>query len=594
MNRNSKGTCPFGRVGDSVPQKGRMTKRPENLIYALDEKPPFKQLAVLGLQQVCIVSIYLVLVVVVVKEAGGSQEVLQNAVGMAMIALAIGSFLQALPRGPLGSGFLAPPVVSAIYLQPSLLAVGAGGLPLVFGMTMLAGVFEIVVSRLYSYLRQLFPPVVSGLIVIAVGLELGLLGVGQLLDVKGDIHTENFLKHVVAGAFTLVMMISMTIWGNGIVRLLSAIFGILIGWVLAVFLGLIPESSWEGIQNADLLRFPNPSYISYDFDTKLIIPFFIAGLAAALRTIGVITTCQKINDAEWKRPETKSIKKGVLSDGVACMASGLLGVQGMSTSPSAVGVSQFTLATSRYIAFSVSAWFLLFSCFPKLTAVFIAIPGAVVGATLIYTGSMMLVSGIQIISSHPLDVRKTFIIGVSIFLGLGHQVYPVYFEKLPGFIRLFAETTLSITTISALFLNAVFRIKSRQSTIVLIETAQVDMDQIDQIVRQNVKKWGGTISDAENTSMFIKTICSLLVEGHYADGEIKAKISFDETQLILDVYYDGKLLHIPLSRATAEEEMIDEIPMTKGLAGFLTGIYPDHISCSAKNSACHIQLIFEL
>jgi xanthine permease XanP len=136
---------------------------PDNLTYAVDDVPPLPELIFLGLQQVMVISIYLVMVAIVVRAAGTPAEVAQSAVSLGMLALAIGVVLQALWKGPLGSGYLAAPVFSAVYLHPSLAAVAMGGLPLVFGMTMCAGLFEMLLSRLLRHLRAVFPTVVCGL-----------------------------------------------------------------------------------------------------------------------------------------------------------------------------------------------------------------------------------------------------------------------------------------------------------------------------------------------------------------------------------------------------------------------------------------------
>jgi xanthine permease XanP len=569
------------------------SKRPENLVYAVDETPPITQLIMLGFQQVCIIAIYLVIVVIVLRSTKVEDVIVQNGVSLAMIALAIGAILQAIWKGPIGSGYLAPPVISAIYLQPSLLASSLGGLPLVAGMTILAGFFEIFISQIFSLLRKLFPALISGLIVLAVGLELGLIGVDQVLDVKGEMSSPQFSQHIFAGFMTLAIMIGFTLWGKGMFRLLSAMIGLLSGWLIALALGLISSSELAVIREAPLFRFPHLQIIPYAFEVDLLIPFLIGGLAGALRTIGVVTTCQKINDSNWKHPDKKSLKQGILADGLGCCIGGFLGTPGLSSSPSAVGISQVTSATSRVIAFSIASWFLLLACLPKVVSLFMIIPSSVIGATLMYTGSMMLVSGIQIIASNPIDIRKTFIIGISVFLGLSHRMFPSYFENLPHFLRLITGTGLSMTTLSALLLNFLFYNK-RQSAEFVIDSEEKNIDEINTLIRGHIKNWGGNSTDADTATGLIQSVSQMLKEGQYADGPIKTKISFDETTLILDLYYQGKLLHLPVQRPLSEDEMVDELPMARGLAGFLTGIYPDRMTCEAQDTNCHLQIYFEL
>ncbi len=161
-----------------------MAKRPDDLIYAVDDMPPWPRLIFLGLQHALLMSVYLVLIVIVFRRAGAAPATTMSALGLGLAALAVGTALQAMRLGPIGSGYLAAPVFSAIYVGPSLLAAQAGGLPAVFGMTLFAAAVEVALAPLLGRLRSLFPPIVSGFIVMIVGIELGMIGVRDLLAVE--------------------------------------------------------------------------------------------------------------------------------------------------------------------------------------------------------------------------------------------------------------------------------------------------------------------------------------------------------------------------------------------------------------------------
>jgi xanthine permease XanP len=163
-----------------------VAQRPESLIYAVDEWPPLAKLIFLGLQQASLVTIFMVFMVLVVRESGASQQTALSTLSFAMIAVGLGAVLQCLWKGPVGSGYLAPPVPSAIYLPVALIAAEEGGLPLVFGMTMVAGAFEVILSRFLLRLRWVFPPVVTGIIIAAVGLEIGLVSLREILCAAGQ------------------------------------------------------------------------------------------------------------------------------------------------------------------------------------------------------------------------------------------------------------------------------------------------------------------------------------------------------------------------------------------------------------------------
>ena len=146
----------------------------------MDNIPPVYKLVLASLQQVLLLVIPLIMVIIVIKDADEPQHVMQSVVSLSMVALAFAAVLQAQRKGPLGSGFLAPSVSSAIYLQASITAVSVGGLPLVFGMTIVAGLVEVLFAFVIRRLRILFPPIVVAVIVVAVGLQLGLVGTKEL------------------------------------------------------------------------------------------------------------------------------------------------------------------------------------------------------------------------------------------------------------------------------------------------------------------------------------------------------------------------------------------------------------------------------
>jgi xanthine permease XanP len=162
-------------------------RRPPNLLYAVDECPPPLRLVLLGFQYAAMAAIYLILVAIILRHAHASETTSVNTLGIACLGLAIGTALQALPRGPVGSGFLAPPVFSATYLAPSILAAEVGGMPLVFGLTLFAGVVEVLLALALNRLRILITPVLSGLMIFVVGLQLGVVGIGetQTSNMKG-------------------------------------------------------------------------------------------------------------------------------------------------------------------------------------------------------------------------------------------------------------------------------------------------------------------------------------------------------------------------------------------------------------------------
>jgi xanthine permease XanP len=239
-----------------------MAERPKDLIYALDERPPAFQLLALGFQHASAICPYLVMVALVAGAARLPHDAARNALALAMIAVAFLTILQSLRFGWLGSGYLCPPVVSAIYLPSSMAAAATFGFPTMCGMVIFAGACEALVSRLVNRLRKLFPAVVSGVVIIAVGIELGKIGLGVLFEggVLDEVRTEGSF---VTASSVLVTMTSLAIWARGLPRLLCALIGILVGYAVAALLGVFPKDFALQLSESPFFALPDPSFLSY-------------------------------------------------------------------------------------------------------------------------------------------------------------------------------------------------------------------------------------------------------------------------------------------------------------------------------------------
>jgi xanthine permease XanP len=566
--------------------------RPPDLIYGLDERPPLAHLILLGAQHVAVICPYLVFVTLIARAAGASTTVASHAVGLGMIAIALATLLQAHRLGPVGSGYLAPPVVSAIYFAPALEAAHRGGLALVCGMIVFAGVFEAIFAWALPRMRRVFPPVVSGFIVIAVGVELGLIGVRGFLGIS-DLHDPNLPTHIGAAGLTLAVMIGFGVWGKGLPRLLCALIGLALGMAIAVAVGMVTSSDVAIIASRPWFALPDPRFLSYRFEPSLMVPFAIAGLASGLRAIGVITTCEKINDASWRRPDLKNIRSGVLADGVACFAGGWLGTPGLSAAPSLVGLQKVTGATSRYIAYSIAGWFVLLSCVPKVGAVLLTLPIPIIGAALMFNGASMLMGGIQIVTSRPVTMRSTFIVGISLLFALSRRVYPEFYTLLPPWTHAFTDSILSIAVVVCVVLNLCFLIGERRTEVMVLEPGDGKaLSRFDDKFRAQAKLWQLSAADTGRAETSISELLRLIEEGGHADSAITASVSYDDLDLAINLSYQGTLPYVA-SEQRLPRGMVEEQIFAVGLSGFLSSVFPDRLNSQQKDGTCEISVYFQ-
>ena len=189
-------------------------KRPANLTYGLEDRPPLPLTLLLGLQHTLAMSSTLVLVAVVLPSAAWPTSVAQNVVRLSMIGVGVGTILQATNRFGVGSGYLCPQLLGPAFLPASLVAVKAGGLALLYGMTIVTGLFQAILSRFLQRMRAAFPTEVVGVVVAMVGIVLIPLGVSAFFgdtvgSAQGDIATASSMVDAAASDGT-ELIVSLT------------------------------------------------------------------------------------------------------------------------------------------------------------------------------------------------------------------------------------------------------------------------------------------------------------------------------------------------------------------------------------------------
>ncbi len=439
-----------------------MARKPDNIIFGVNEKPPLAAVLLLGLQHIFVMSSTLLLPVVIVREIGGSFLEIRNVVSFSLIAAGIGTILQSLGKGIMGSGYLVPNICGPSYLSVSVQAAWLGGLPLMHGMIVVAGLFETLFSRVVHKLRVLFPTEVTGLVVLMVGVALIPLGASKFLGIQyeGDLVDA---RVVGAASLTLFTMVGISLWSKGKSRLYCVLIGFVVGYIVSFMAGIISPVEFEKVLSAPLFALPGLGTDSFrwSFSWSLLPAFLIVSLCGTLKSFGNLVTAQKINDADWKEPDVRNIGNGLFADGLSVMTAGILGGVATDTSASNVGTSLATGATSRIIGFVAGSTYICLGFLPKLAALVSIMPDPVMGAILIYVTSFMVLSGFQIILTEAVSTNKIFIIGISFIFGISLDILPGLYMHIPSWLEPIFSSSLTFATITAILLNQLFRVRKQ-------------------------------------------------------------------------------------------------------------------------------------
>ena len=564
-------------------------RRPANVVYGLEDTPPLHVTALNGVQYVGLIAINLVYPLLVFHVAGVPAPLVGGLLGAGMLVLGVATFLQVLRIGPVGSGYMCPATFTATYLGPSLLAVQVGGLPLLFGMTLFAGLLEVALAPLLNRLRPIFPPEVSGLVIFVIGLSGGIAGLRAMLgDKAAPVSAQEWW---VAGV-TLATMIALNVWARGIARMLCALIGLVIGYVVAAVAGLIAPGSLRTVGAALWIGLPDFGHLSWSFDVSMVVPFAIAAVAAAMKAVGTIAVCQRMSDADWVRPDMRSITRGVVADGASTALAGMTGALGTNTSTPAVGLAAATGMASRKVAYAVGAIFLLLGLFPKLTALLAVMPRPVVVASLLFAVTFVMINGLQVMSSRMLDSRRTLVIGLAIVAGAAVEVFPGLSATAPDAARPLIGSSLVFSTAIALLLNALFRIGVKQTALFRVESVPVDPEKLEEFMEVNGAAWGARRDVIDRAKFNLAQSLEVVLESGEPRGPLEITASFDEFNLDVRVSYEGAPLELPDTRPSAEEIVASEEGQRR-LAGFLLRRFADRVSSTHRAGRSTILFHFD-
>ena len=563
-------------------------KKPANLIYDVDDVPPFGVQIGAAFQHLFVISVGWIYVLLVVNAMGGTSAETQSLIRMSMIASGIATIVQS--KRIFGNGYLCPLTCSLTYLAPVVLAGVAGGYSLIFGMLLAGGIAGMLVSRVMHRLRVLFPPEVTGLMVAMSGLQLVALGCPRFLGyTRGNAAGDP--RAMLIGVVTLFAMIIPTIWIRSKLHLFPMLIGLAAGYAVAAAMGEFHSSQLLGQMPSAWISFPVRAAAGLSFQWALLPPFLIAALTASLKTVGDTTLCQKANDTGWKRTDMQSVSGGVFANGLGTALSGLLGGIGQNTASSSIGVSLAAGTTSRVISLPLGVLVIALAFFPKAATVVAAMPSPAVGAVLIYSACFIILGGLQLLTSRMLDPRRIFAVGIALIFGLSVEIAPDIYRMFPAIVKPIFSSSTSVAAVLVVILSLLFRIGLKKQRSLELRTGHDHLDEITQFMDDQGSAWGmrkEVVSRAIDAAYEVVNNLSLLP---LRSEDVTLRTSWDELRLDVEVEYSGPPIELADSMPSVEE--MGTQAGVAHLAGYMIRQYADRVRIRDKDGVCRVQLHFE-
>ena len=370
------------------------------------------------------------------------------------------------------SGFLGVLNNTVAACGGGILAYGA-----IMGACIVGGIFEGVLGMFLKPLRKFFPAIVTGSVVIAIGLSLLGGGVNYFCGGSGKADYGS-LQNLFLGFIVLIVIILLKHFApqDSVLSSAAILFGILAGYAVAVVMTLVLPTvginadgaeytySWvvnfEQIKNAAWIAVP--SFIGFGalsdmhvvFQANAIIPIGIMFIVTAIETVGDISAC--IEGGMAREATDTELSGGVICDGLGSSFAALFGVLPNTSFSQNVGLVSMTKVVNRF-AISMGAIFLILCGFcPKIGAIMSVMPQSVLGGAAVMMFASILISGIQLITKEPIGSREITIISVAIGLGYGLGATNGATSQLPYYIQLvFGGSGIVPCSLAAILLNII-------------------------------------------------------------------------------------------------------------------------------------------
>lgn len=452
--------------------------RPKELRYAFNDKPPFVALILLACQQLIPLGVSLIFTTIVLEQIQVESDIAASVVSIVMIASAVTTLIQAQRwRWMIGSGTFLPLSAAPNLLAQSILAIKMGGLPLLFGMTLFAGIMQAIFSFAIDFISKCFPPEIAAMVIVLIGLDLGVLGINSFISFDHTFayahpgESRTFIFYLVE-FLPLALMIMFNCWGNSFFKMYSLFIAAIIGYVLIAATGFMDPQAIQAIHAASWVFFPTIAIGNgyYQFETTLIVPFLIGALVNTIKICGSLAGLQELQDANFKQPDMKQISRANFTDAIGTIISGISGSMGTNTSSTAISISMSTGITSRFIAYPFSLIVFIIAFCPKISLLFVYMPKPLCGAILFCLGAALLGNGCKMMFYYIRNFKQQICIGVSFVFGLSRDAYPDIFIQLPDYIKSLTGSAIIVATISAVILNFIFNVKFKKKMVAVEKT----------------------------------------------------------------------------------------------------------------------------
>ncbi|WP_209344223.1 solute carrier family 23 protein [Flavonifractor sp. AGMB03687] len=410
------------------------------------------QLIPLGLQHVVAAVVGIITPAILVANTCGLSEAEKTLmIQVSLILTALATLLQLFPIFQrIGSGLPVIMGISFAYI-PTLQAIGAQfDIATILGAEIIGGIVAIVFGVFVKWIRPLFPPLVTGTVIFTIGLSLYPTAVKYM---AGGAGTEWFgnVKSWVVALITLVVVVILSNFTKGIFKLGAILIGMIVGYIVAYFAGMVDFSS---VGTSAWFALPEVMPFEIKFVPSACVSLAIVYVVNAVQTIGDLSSTTM--GGMDRMPTDKELSGGIIGQGIMSILGAFFGGLPTASYSQNVGIVTVNKVINRAV-FTLAAGILLVAgLMPKFASLLTTIPQCVIGGATISVFATITMTGIRMITEGGFTPRKSSVVGLSVALGVGiTQVSGCLAgEGFPEWVNtVFGSSSVVVATIVAIILN---------------------------------------------------------------------------------------------------------------------------------------------
>ena len=380
----------------------------------------------------------------------------EDQIMLTQAAMIIGGLTTLLQLFPVfGFGMKMPNVMGVAFAyMPILTIIGSQyGISAIFGSQLVAAFVSIFIGMFIGRIRRFFPPIVSGTVVMSIGLSLygtaiNYIGGGSAAQAAGTFGAPKFWFLAI---LTLLVTLGCNFFGKGLLKTSGMLVGIIVGYAAALLMGGVVD--FTNLQTASWFSVPIPFHFGLSFHPDAIIMMILMYMVQAVQTIGdVSSTAMGGFGRECTDQELGGAIKG---QGICGMIGACIG--GLPTDPYSqnVGLICTTKVVARRVFTIVGVIMLAAGIFPKFSGLMATIPQPVLGGATVTVFAAITMSGIQLLNEQPLNYRNRMIVGIALALGLGIDAAPEILQFVPQLLRNLFGSSLVVSFLVVFLLNII-------------------------------------------------------------------------------------------------------------------------------------------